>query len=71
MNAALFNAVVMTLPCRYTAAMVSTALVTAAIIDTAFNTAVKGGCCLFLSWLLVDAAPFTAVGADAAFIYCS
>ena len=62
---------VWTLPCRYTAAMVSTALFTAAIMDAAFYTAVGVDVASFFSgcwWMLP---PFTAVGADADFIYCS
>ena len=68
-GAALFNAVGMDV--RYTAAMVSAALFTAAIMDATFYTAVRVDAASFVfgCWWMLP--PFTAVGADADFIYCS
>ena len=62
---------VWTLPRRYTAAMVDTALVTAAIMDAGLCNAVRVDVASVVFRLLVDAAPFTAVGADADLAYCS
>jgi len=69
---------VWTLPCRYTAAMVSTALFTAAITDAAFYTAIRvdavsfflvvGGCCPLLLLLVRTLTLYTAVSVYAAYL---